>query len=31
MTHYFVGQGSSLIEAQQQTIARVGQQVQLQA
>jgi DHA2 family multidrug resistance protein len=31
MTHYFVGQGSSLIEAQQQTIAWVGQQVQLQA
>jgi DHA2 family multidrug resistance protein len=31
MTHYFVGQGSSLIEAQQQTIAWIGQQVQLQA
>jgi DHA2 family multidrug resistance protein len=31
MTNYFVGQGSPLIEAQQQTIAWVGQQVQLQA
>jgi DHA2 family multidrug resistance protein len=31
MTNYFVGQGSSLIEAQQQTIAWIGQQVQLQA
>jgi DHA2 family multidrug resistance protein len=31
MTDYFVGQGSPLIEAQQQTIAWVGQQVQLQA
>jgi MFS transporter, DHA2 family, multidrug resistance protein len=31
MTHFFVGQGSPLIEAQQQTIAWVGQQVQLQA
>jgi DHA2 family multidrug resistance protein len=30
MTNYFVGQGSSLIEAQRQTIAWVGQQVQLQ-
>ena len=31
MTNYFVGQGSPLVEAQQQTIAWVGQQVQLQA
>ena len=31
MTNFFVGQGSPLIEAQQQTIAWVGQQVQLQA
>jgi DHA2 family multidrug resistance protein len=31
MTNYFVGQGSPLIEAQQQTTAWVGQQVQLQA
>jgi DHA2 family multidrug resistance protein len=31
MTNYFVGQGSPLIEAQQQAIAWVGQQVQLQA
>ena len=31
MTNYFIGQGSPLIEAQQQTIAWVGQQVQLQA
>ena len=31
MTNYFVGQGSPLIEAQRQTIAWVGQQVQLQA
>ena len=31
MTNYFVGQGSPLIEAQQQTIAWIGQQVQLQA
>jgi DHA2 family multidrug resistance protein len=31
MTNYFVGQGSPLLEAQQQTIAWVGQQVQLQA
>jgi DHA2 family multidrug resistance protein len=31
MTNYFVGQGSPLIEAQQQTIAWVGQQAQLQA
>ena len=31
VTEYFVGQGSPLIEAQQQTIAWVGQQVQLQA
>jgi DHA2 family multidrug resistance protein len=31
MTNYFVGQGSPLIKAQQQTIAWVGQQVQLQA
>src|SRR5271168_5395507 len=31
MTNDFVGQGSPLIEAQQQTIAWVGQQVQLQA
>jgi MFS transporter, DHA2 family, multidrug resistance protein len=31
MTNYFVGQGSPLVEAQQQAIAWVGQQVQLQA
>jgi DHA2 family multidrug resistance protein len=31
MTNYFIGQGSSLVEAQGQTIAWVGQQVQLQA
>ena len=31
MTNYLVGQGSPVIEAHQQTIARVGQQVQLQA
>jgi DHA2 family multidrug resistance protein len=31
MTNYFVGKGSPLIEAQRQTIAWVGQQVQLQA
>jgi DHA2 family multidrug resistance protein len=31
MTNYFVGQGSPLIEAQRQSIAWVGQQVQLQA
>jgi MFS transporter, DHA2 family, multidrug resistance protein len=31
MTDYFIGQGSPLIEAKQQTIAWVGQQVQLQA
>jgi len=31
MTNYFVGQGSPLVEAQRQTIAWVGQQVQLQA
>src|ERR1700719_4979933 len=31
MTNYFVGQGSPLIEAQRQTIAWIGQQVQLQA
>jgi hypothetical protein len=31
MTDYFVGQGSPLIEAQRQTIAWIGQQVQLQA
>ena len=31
MTNYFVGQGSPLIKAQQQTIAWVGHQVQLQA
>jgi MFS transporter, DHA2 family, multidrug resistance protein len=31
MTNYFAAQGSPLIEAQQQTIAWVGQQVQLQA
>jgi DHA2 family multidrug resistance protein len=31
MTNYFVGQGNPLIEAQQQAIAWVGQQVQLQA
>jgi MFS transporter, DHA2 family, multidrug resistance protein len=31
MTDYFVGHGSPLIEAQQQTIAWAGQQVQLQA
>jgi DHA2 family multidrug resistance protein len=31
MTNYFVGQGSPLIEAQQQAIAWVEQQVQLQA
>jgi DHA2 family multidrug resistance protein len=31
MTNYFVGQGSPLIEAQHQTIAWVGQQLQLQA
>ena len=31
MTNFFVGQGSPLIEAQQQAITWVGQQVQLQA
>ena len=31
VTNYFVGQGSPLIEAQQQAFAWVGQQVQLQA
>jgi hypothetical protein len=31
MTSYFVGQGGPLIEAQHQTIAQIGQQVQLQA
>jgi DHA2 family multidrug resistance protein len=31
MTNCLVGQGSPLLEAQQQTIAWVGQQVQLQA
>jgi len=31
MTNYFVGKGSPLIKAQRQTIAWVGQQVQLQA
>jgi MFS transporter, DHA2 family, multidrug resistance protein len=31
MTNFFVGQGSPLIEAHQQAIAWVGQQVQLQA
>jgi DHA2 family multidrug resistance protein len=31
MTNYFVGQGNPLIEAQQQAIAWIGQQVQLQA
>src|SRR5262249_9927983 len=31
MTNYFVGQGSPLIEAQRQTMAWIGQQVQLQA
>ncbi|MBO0710953.1 MAG: DHA2 family efflux MFS transporter permease subunit, partial [Acetobacteraceae bacterium] len=30
-THYFLAQGSSLIEAQQQAIAWIGQQVQAQA
>jgi len=30
-THYFVAQGSSLIQAQQQAIAWIGQQVQAQA
>ncbi len=31
MTHYFVTQGSSLVRAQQQAIAWIGQQVQAQA
>jgi MFS transporter, DHA2 family, multidrug resistance protein len=31
VTHYFVAQGSSLIQAQQQAIAWIGQQVQAQA
>jgi DHA2 family multidrug resistance protein len=31
VTSYFVAQGSSLIQAQQQAIAWIGQQVQMQA
>ena len=31
MTHYFVSQGSSLVHAQQQAFAWIGQQVQMQA
>ena len=31
VTNYFVAQGSSLIQAQQQAIAWIGQQVQAQA
>jgi MFS transporter, DHA2 family, multidrug resistance protein len=31
LTSYFVGQGSSLLQAQQQAIAWIGQQVQVQA
>ncbi len=31
MTNYFVGQGSSLLQAQQQAFAWIGQQVQAQA
>jgi len=31
VTRYFVGQGSSLLQAQQQAIAWIGQQVQAQA
>ena len=31
VTHYFVAQGSSLIQAQQQAVAWIGQQVQAQA
>jgi MFS transporter, DHA2 family, multidrug resistance protein len=31
VTHYFVAQGSSLVQAQQQAIAWIGQQVQTQA
>ena len=31
MTNYFVAQGSSLLQAQQQAIAWIGQQVQMQA
>ncbi|MFZ1171384.1 MAG: EmrB/QacA family drug resistance transporter, partial [Bradyrhizobium sp.] len=31
MTNYFVAQGSSLLQAQQQAFAWIGQQVQLQA
>ena len=31
MTHYFVSQGSSLVQAQKQAFAWIGQQVQMQA
>ena len=31
VTNYFVAQGSSLLQAQQQAIAWIGQQVQMQA
>jgi DHA2 family multidrug resistance protein len=31
VTHYFIAQGSSLIQAQQQAVAWIGQQVQAQA
>jgi DHA2 family multidrug resistance protein len=31
VTHYFVAQGSSLVQAQQQAVAWIGQQVQAQA
>jgi MFS transporter, DHA2 family, multidrug resistance protein len=31
MTNYFLGQGSSLVDAQQQAIQWIGQQVQTQA
>jgi DHA2 family multidrug resistance protein len=31
MTHYFVAQGSSLLQAQQQAVAWIGQQIQAQA
>jgi len=31
MTQYFVSQGSSLVQAQQQAIAWIGQQIQSQA
>ena len=31
VTQYFVAQGSSLVQAQQQAFARIGQQIQTQA